>query len=141
MSPSESLRHQFACVGAGACLLLVLFCGASQASTGRVADEQPMEASAAVSVSEGALPPMPGAVDDMPCAQCYVAPGPGTNGIGAESGPRETPARQQHATSVADTTFFHRYRRLATATARAHRILPVARLINGEGRSYSRSTV
>ena len=104
MPPSESRCHRLACIGA--CLLLALFCGASQASMGRVADGRPMVASATAPVLEGAQHPMPKALDDMPCAQCDAAPGPGANGVGAEDGPRETAARQEHATSVADTTVF-----------------------------------
>lgn len=58
---------------------------------------------ASAPVLEEALRPMPKALDDMPCAQCYAAPEPGA-GVGAESEPRGAVPQQHHATSVADTT-------------------------------------
>ena len=106
MWPRDSRGHRLACVAVGACLLLVLFSGGSQASTGRVADERPMVAPATAPGTEVALHPMPKALDDMTCAQCYAAPGPAADGVSAESGLRETTARQERTTSVDDTTLF-----------------------------------
>lgn len=84
MPPRESRRDRLACVGAGACLLLALFSNASQASVRHVADERPTVVPAPA--SGVSLHSMPKALDDMPCAQCYMAPGLPVHGFGGQDG-------------------------------------------------------